>query len=60
MLDKIELLREKLNKRIEENRLNDDETIKLSQELDILIVEYYNSIGYTNKESLLPENENDC
>lgn len=58
MQKEIEILREKLNKKIEENMLNDDEILQLSQELDLLILKYYKSDS-THKftEAYLPKNE---
>lgn len=44
MKDKINYLREKLNKLLETKLPNDEEVLKLSEELDLLLIEYYNNI----------------
>ena len=44
---KIRSLRNKLHKLIKKNGLNSEETRKISDEIDILINEYYNSIEET-------------
>ena len=55
MLKKIEFLREKLYHEIDSSTLLNDEVIKLSQELDLLILEYYNRVIQDNDDLLLPE-----
>ncbi len=50
--DKINDLRDKLNKEMGKRCPNDEEILKISQELDLLIVEYYNNIN------ILTENDN--
>ena len=42
---RIEFLRKKLYKKINENGLLNNEVIKLSYELDLLILEYYDKYG---------------
>ncbi len=44
MMDKVNLIKSILNKELETRDLNDEVIIKISQKLDTLIVEYYNSI----------------
>lgn len=44
MMDKVNLIKSTLNKELETRDLNDEVIIKISQKLDTLIVEYYNSI----------------
>lgn len=41
---KIEYLKSKLNNGLENKHLNDEEILRLSKELDLLINEYYNNI----------------
>lgn len=41
MIDKIDYLKEKLNKLLESTSVNDDEVLKLSRELDLLIIAFY-------------------
>lgn len=50
--DKINDLRDKLNKEMGKRCPNDEKILKISQELDLLIVEYYNNIN------ILTENDN--
>lgn len=52
---KIKSLREKLNNEINEKSiLNAGEILRISQELDLLILEYYNK----NHINILPESDN--
>jgi hypothetical protein len=44
MLDKVNLIKVILNKELESRDLDDEVIIKISQKLDSLIVEHYNSI----------------
>lgn len=44
MLDKINLIKTILNKELESRDLNDEVIMKISQELDSLIVDYYEPI----------------
>ena len=46
-MKKIRNLRNKLHKSIQKNGLNSEETRRISDEIDILINEYYNSIKKT-------------
>lgn len=51
--EKINTLKDKLNKELENKNLCDQEVIKISQELDQLILEYY-----YNNDNILPDNDN--
>ncbi|MBC8587327.1 aspartyl-phosphate phosphatase Spo0E family protein [Paratissierella segnis] len=53
MKEKINTLKDKLNKELENKNLCDQEVIKISQELDQLILEYY-----YNNDNILPDNDN--
>ncbi|WP_195839101.1 Spo0E family sporulation regulatory protein-aspartic acid phosphatase [Anaerosalibacter bizertensis] len=41
MLDKVEKIREKLNKQVNFKNINTKEVLKISKELDEVILEYY-------------------
>ena len=46
--EKIDCLREKLNKLLEEKDKNIEEILRVSQELDLLILKYYTNNGDIN------------
>lgn len=52
MLDKINMLREKLENQILDNEPY-DKVLATSREIDALLVEYYNSSNFTNKCELI-------
>ena len=41
MMNKIDYLKDKLNKLLESTSINDDDVLSLSRELDLLIVNFY-------------------
>ena len=57
MKDKINTLRNELNKLLESKSINDDHVIKISHELDLLILEYYNNGNNKDGESIQSESE---
>lgn len=52
MIDKINYLRDKLNKLLESKLTSDDNVLNLSRELDLLIIDFY----YHNEDD---DNDND-
>lgn len=44
ILDKINAVKAILNKELESKNISDEQVIRISQKLDILILEYYNSL----------------
>lgn len=49
MIDKINYLRDKLNKLLESKLTSDDNVLDLSRELDLLIIDFYYDNDYDNK-----------
>lgn len=57
-MDKIKDLRKKLNKEINEIKPDMEKILKLSQELDLYIVEYYKNMGIIVEDNNHKKNDN--
>ena len=57
MIDKINHLRDKLNKLLESKLTSDDNVLNLSRELDLLIIDFYYDNNDNDGDTIITDNE---
>lgn len=57
MIDKINNLRDKLNKLLESKLTSDDNVLNLSRELDLLIIDFYYDNDDDSDDTIITDNE---